>query len=353
MRYTNLQAIRTLAALAVVLSHLRYHAATKLGLESAALDWAFDYLCGPAVSVFFALSGYVLVLSLQRTAAREFFLGRLLRIFPAYWAAIGIAAAFTRLQGMPFPWDWRLATSMSLLPVGRERAFYPLTVEWTLVFEVFFYAALGLMLLIHRRHGPTIGAVCWLLAVAAAMIVRSPGPYEPLPDWSQIALSPFVTPFLLGVLAVRLQRLNRELRLAAPILVPSLFLLARLIPRWDVSILVMGAASALLVAWTAGIRQLASESIAVAFGDWSYGLYLLHVPIMTTIVGLAISKRLAQPSYDLIALAGLLAIGGGLLFGRCEAAVYRRLRESLVVRQSPTAEPRIIKFDDARTARAA
>ena len=353
MRFTNLQALRTIGATIVVLCHLRFHGLERLGLNSPILDWMLDYLSGPVLAAFFAMSGFVLVHSLQSTPASQFMLGRLLRIFPAYWAAIGIAILFQHWQRLPSAVDWKLIPSLLLLPVGAKHAYYPLGVEWTLVFELFFYAALGVMLLISPRRGPTIGAACWLVVVVAAMAIRSPGPFQSLPDWSEIALSPYTTPFLLGTLAVRLRSFGYTVRLAAPIAVPCLILTARLIPRWDVSTLVMGMAGALLVAWAAAAKQMSAENPLVICGEWSYGVYLLHVPIMTTVFYFAIKQHLAHPSYDLMALAGLLAIGGGLLFGRCEAALYRRLRRALIRRPQPQNELQIISLEAARVPRAA
>ncbi len=344
MRFTNLQALRILGAGIVLLCHLRHFAHDRMGLSSSLLDWIYDYLSAPTLAVFFAMSGFVLVHSLRTVSAKQFILNRLVRVFPAYWIAVAVAIALKTAQGNRFFWDNRLIPGLLLVPVGVGNADYRLGVEWTLVFEVFFYAALGLMLVVSRRFGPTVGPLAWLAGVLAAAIVREPGVYDPLPTVTQIAFSPLTAPFLLGALAVHLLRFPELLRQAAPVLAPTLFAVSKLIPRWDWSAIVVGVAAALFVAWAAVARQLAAESPLVVYGDWSYGVYLLHVPVLTAVMDVLLHKNRAYPSWDLVAVAGFAALLVGLTFGRFESALYRRLRSLVRRRPAAAPEPTILKL---------
>ena len=81
------------------------------------------------------------------------------------------------------------------------------------------------------------------------------------------------------------------------------------------------------MAWAAATPQLAADHLLVRYGDFSYGVFLIHVPLLRVVLG-----RLAgrPPTLGTVAAAGLLALIGGLMYGRVESAVYRRLRGWLV-----------------------
>jgi peptidoglycan/LPS O-acetylase OafA/YrhL len=343
MRFTNLQALRILGAGIVVLCHLSYHAEKTFDLQVPALKWVFDYLSCVAITVFFSMSGFVLVHSLETTTASQFIRARLLRIFPAYWTAVLLVVLIERYPGLIWFTDSRVIAGLLLVPVGPERGAYRLGIEWTLVFELCFYALLGLMILVHRRRGPTVGALLWLGVIIGAMALRAPGSFQFLPDWSEIAFSPLNAPIVLGALAVHLKPHGRIVRIVAPVAVPSLYLAARFVPRWDVAMLVAGVASALLVAWAAAARQMAADHPLAVYGNWSYGVYLLHVPVITAVFEAAIRYGWTVDRVDLVAGAGCAAMAIGLGYGWCESEVYKRLRRWLV-RRPLIAEPTILKL---------
>jgi peptidoglycan/LPS O-acetylase OafA/YrhL len=315
MRFTNLQVLRIVGAGIVLVYHLNFYAEHVVDVHCAPLKWFGESLVAPAVSVFFALSGFVLMTSLRTRTAGQFALSRLLRIFPAYWAAIVLAAIVQRQQGLKWFWDGSVVAGLLLVPAGADHATYRLGIEWTLVFELFFYLALCLFAAVHTRNGPTIGVALWLAAVVGAMVIREPGPYQPLPDWSTIALSPLTTAFLFGALVVNLKPFGRLVRVLAPTMALALFVTAFQIPRWDIVVLALGLASALTVAWAAAIPQIDAGHPFVVFGDWSYGVYLIHTPLISGVLYLAVRRGWAIPSAGLIVAAGSLALVGGLAFG--------------------------------------
>lgn len=87
MRIKELDALRGLAALAVVL----YHYTTqyeKLFGHTGVLGWQFQY-GSHGVHLFFMISGFVIFLTLDRVKkSRDFVISRFSRLFPAYWFAI-------------------------------------------------------------------------------------------------------------------------------------------------------------------------------------------------------------------------------------------------------------------------
>jgi peptidoglycan/LPS O-acetylase OafA/YrhL len=166
------------------------------------------------------------------------------------------------------------------------------------------------------------------------MALSQPGPYQPLPDWSAIALSPLTTAFLFGALAVYLKPYGRLVRILAPALAPVLFVIAFRWPRWDLVVLTLGIASALTVAWAAAIPQIATGHPLVTFGDWSYGVYLIHTPIISGALHLVVRRGWALAPAGMVIAAGFLALVAGLAFGYCESNVYRRVRRRLFGRST-------------------
>jgi peptidoglycan/LPS O-acetylase OafA/YrhL len=336
MRFTNLQILRIIGATIVLVYHLNFYAERELKFSTPVLKVIGENLAGPAVSLFFALSGFVLMLSLQTTPVRSFVAARFLRIFPAYWLAVLIAAVMLKFVGLPFLWDRPQWAALFLLPVGLENATYRLGVEWTLVFEVFFYAALCVFAAIHPRRGPTIGVTLWLTAVMSAMIARPAG-FQTHPTWSEIALSPMTMPFLFGALAVHLRRWSGRLRYVAPLLIPTLFVCSRMTARFDVSQMFIAASSALLIVWAAAIRQTAADHPLVKYGDWSYGVYLVHTPIIYTLFKLSSRYGWEFPASRFILVAGMSAFALGLLYGWFESELYKIMRRLVVGRNQKTA----------------
>ncbi|HEX8215177.1 MAG TPA: acyltransferase family protein, partial [Allosphingosinicella sp.] len=81
---TNLQAVRAVAAIGVVVFHFGLMPATQLpfGVGAAGVD------------LFFVLSGFIIAHSSAR-GGRHFLAHRMIRVVPAYWIATLIAALFT------------------------------------------------------------------------------------------------------------------------------------------------------------------------------------------------------------------------------------------------------------------
>lgn len=90
------------------------------------------------VEIFFVISGFVIALSAQGRTAREFFIGRALRLYPAAWVC-GVISFL--VAGSAVGWS-EFLRSMVLWPVGPwvDGAY------WTIAIEMTFYALVGLVL---------------------------------------------------------------------------------------------------------------------------------------------------------------------------------------------------------------
>ncbi|NHA67244.1 acyltransferase family protein [Phycicoccus flavus] len=211
-RYPELTAVRGLAALAVVGTHAAYwtgrYQETTAGLVLARLDIG--------VSVFFALSGFLLVRPWLASAAgagepprlSRYARDRVLRIVPGY--VVTVLAAYLLVDSPTGTGAGQLLRSLTLTQVypGAEQHL-GLTQMWSLAVEVSFYVLLpGVAVLLVRLAGPRRRLA--LLAVLGAVtplwwwLVRSAWSAAP-PDtqyWLPGHLLWFVVGMALAVLAV-------------------------------------------------------------------------------------------------------------------------------------------------------
>ena len=215
--YNGVQALRAVAALAVVAGHSTDYLLRQNGSVPAALAWVH----GPAgVDIFFVISGFVMMLSSGRLLekahpARLFLWRRVLRIVPLYWVVtvlklilISINPALS-VRGRPSPWN--IVASFLFVPsLNPEGELRPLiTPGWTLNFEMIFYVLFAAALVFgkarvvgEQRRGLLRFLLPMILALAVAGVLRTGG----WPVWTAWA-DPIVLEFLGGVgiasLAVR------------------------------------------------------------------------------------------------------------------------------------------------------
>lgn len=172
-RVVELDALRGLAALAVV----GYHFTTRY-------DELYGHVGGPlpslafgnfGVNLFFLISGFVIFMTLERTRnPLDFVVARFSRLFPAYWAAILLSAAFVYTIGMSsqrLPWtDVALDFTMIQEVLGGEHLDGS---YWTLGVELFFYLQMLLWFCLGQLKRIQWIVLGWLvLAVACGLAAK-------------------------------------------------------------------------------------------------------------------------------------------------------------------------------------
>jgi peptidoglycan/LPS O-acetylase OafA/YrhL len=162
-KFALVQAIRGFAAMWVVL----YHAAEGKHLESvraATPTWLFTALFDAGhfgVSIFFALSGFVIAHSLRNADATpgyvgKFVLRRSIRIDPPYWATIALVIVQQLVAHFFYAQDLTGFTQIS-------------GVFWTLCFEIQFYFGFILLLMVQRMVGSRAGWIVRAVMFGAAL----------------------------------------------------------------------------------------------------------------------------------------------------------------------------------------
>ena len=344
----NVQALRGIACLLVVLFHLQFtdarHAAGTPVLG------VFQWFGFAGVDLFFVLSGFIIAHTNRRNLGRPaavpgYLVRRLWRIYPTYWAAmLACVAATTLLVG--FPRVWRVpaetwAAWFALAPVGP----YNLVIgqAWTLTYEVMFYLAFGVLMLLPPRLAAA-GLIAWGAAAVAALADPTTHPTA----WSPV--SPFVLEFLAGCLVAHLAgrgvtggRWAALIGAAAwavtgaylaPVISGSDYL--TLIPDHRPRVLVWGVPAALVVYAAVAAEARSNRRPPrwlLTAGDASYSIYLLHFQVMViaVIYGVRLPHTPVPHALWLAAtLAGCVAVGVGFYY-----AVERPLLN--VMRRTPRA----------------
>ena len=201
-RLDNIQHLRAVAALTVLVSHL-----IELAWKSAGAGTAPFNLDGRfGVDVFFVISGFIMFHTSarafgERGATKEFVWRRLVRIVPLYWICTLVEAALLwssrRDQATGQITIDELIRSLFFIPYFNAGKMRPvLGVGWSLNFEMLFYAVFALALLLPLRRGVT--AICLAFAsliVLGLMYGQGPAASDVVRGWT----SPILMEFLVGV----------------------------------------------------------------------------------------------------------------------------------------------------------
>ncbi|MFD3511114.1 acyltransferase family protein [Nocardia sp. NPDC058666] len=179
-RYEYLDALRGLAALAVVLQHC-----SELAWPAYARFSGTHFGAGMfGVFVFFVVSGFIIPASLERgRSLGAFWVGRFFRLFPLFWGCL-IAAMilhsvgrFSLQAGLLADPGWHFATNATMVQffLGAPNT-QVIGVAWTLSYELVFYLFVSLLFLggLNRRSVPlavlAIGSIVAALFLPAAMV---------------------------------------------------------------------------------------------------------------------------------------------------------------------------------------
>lgn len=319
VRVVELDALRGLAALAVVAFHFTTHYAQQIGhVEPLSLGFPPGNY---GVQLFFLISGFVIFMTLERTRdAMDFVVSRFSRLFPAYWAAILVTAAVVYSVDLPaqrLPLrDLALNFTMVQQILGAEDLDGS---YWTLEVELFFYAQMLLWFLLgqlKRMH--------WIIALWLLLTVVY-GETEHLHlhfsyTVRELLILRHIPFFALGILFYRLWTRPSERVLNLCFIAASLATIGfAYVPVLLLVASVCCTVFALLV--SGALRWLAHPSFAF-LGAISYSLYLLHQAI-----GFAFIHWLEHHGVGSIA-----AIGGALLLVLTLAAALTFLVERPALR---------------------
>jgi exopolysaccharide production protein ExoZ len=299
VRIEALDTLRFIAAMIVVVGH------GAAVLPEFSVPWAMKGLMNAksAVALFFILSGYVLHLSFRSKALHwrpltAFTIKRALRLYPLHFVALGLAAAavsFFPLQESPALMGAEYTRESiasydhsdirqwlhqgSLISSGINTSFVNPPI-WTLAVEMRISLIFPLIAFVIARLGLRSAGILTALSFLCAPWVAS----------KTIASVGMIPLFCLGAFAAQLLgKMPTSQRSALWLLLPGLFVysLAEWMGRQMLGNLgpfyMAGLGSALMIAAIIRHPSLASSMshpLLVQLGQCSYGIYLLHFPLL-------------------------------------------------------------------------
>ncbi len=348
--YRNLDLLRSLAVLSVVVAHL-YHqgAVAHRWTFNGAVDESLHNLAFAGVLFFFVHTCLVLMLSLDRAPAahrgRNFLIRRAFRIYPLCWATILLALS-TGLTDMPTvaPVDlgWRgiganLLLVQNLLGSGSSVT-GPL---WSLPWEVQMYFLLPLFFIVLRRFEHIFVVFClWVGATGLALVATHPG----FPKMFHGAIFPPM--FIGGMVAYRLLRRQFADSLrpscpawAWPLFILALFLLHVWMMAGRTNVCQSGALANSSVCLALGVaipsfRELRAPWIvlpAEQIAKYSYGIYLLHIPALIFVLRYLPKLSMGLTIVLFVALTASLSIVSFYLIEDPLIRLGKRLTEPALV----------------------
>ena len=148
----NIQFLRFVAALLVVLYHASKHVAST-GVSQGPVFEAAQAVGFAGVDVFFVISGFIMFYTTTgshgSSASIDFLKRRVARIYSGYWPfLLAAAAVFAWARPAHFEAS-NLLTSLLLWPAPLHEVL--LDVSWTLSYEMYFYIAFTLLMLLPVR----------------------------------------------------------------------------------------------------------------------------------------------------------------------------------------------------------
>ena len=285
---SSIQGLRGLAAMFVAMAHL--HAVElKLGGPVLFGNWALGGFGG--VDLFFVISGFVMVWSNFKSQPTPAYVGRFwtlraIRIYPLWWLVMGAIFAVYIIHPN---WVYKshaehpdILKSFLLIPQST----LPLhAVGWTLIHELWFYFVFGFILFAPKRLMPTFLGLWAIVAIMGAVAINNPAPL------TAIIFHPLTLEFIMGAFVAYAvsqghQVYSRIFKYAGIILLVLSFTYVSgyaqdfFAAKWS-RVLFFGVPSAILVYGFVcdEISGSRTPKPFIHLGDWSYALYLIHVPV--------------------------------------------------------------------------
>ncbi len=289
----NLDLLRLLFAVIVVL----FHTSALTGITGLAVLGEY---CNPhfAVRGFFVISGLLIYRSYTRsTSIRSYLEKRVRRIYPAYFVVVVGAAAFLPLLTLGFPayiyggafWKYLGANLLFLnfLAPNLPGVFTTNAMQavngalWTLKIEVVFYLCVPLIHNLCRRFGTkaTVGVIFALSCLwkVAFWQLALHDPSRPIWDKLDVQIPSQMAYFCGGILLLTYFEKLRNHGLIISVITACVFLADHFWGR-----------EFLDVFWISGFvlvcgfcRYLGNFA---KYGDFSYGVYIVHWPILQCMV---------------------------------------------------------------------
>lgn len=272
-RFRELDGLRGLAALGVVVFHYLWQSANLYPQIGSPIGPA--YVAGQGVDLFFVISGFVIMMTLERSTLRGFLASRVSRLYPVYWAAVVLTFAVVTIVRLP---GHVLSVRDGLVNLTMLQSYVGVPhvdgAYWTLAVELAFYAQCAVLwysgLLSGRRLPWTLAA--WLGLATGASIGLRLAPHL-LIDTAAFQALQFIPLFIAGIAVLHLHRGGGLPMVGILVACGGAVALLSVWFNGPPYAIVYALLLLLVLRW----RPLGTTSRVLVFlGEISYALYLIH-----------------------------------------------------------------------------
>lgn len=282
LHYDGIQALRGLAALAVLLHHFSVMVSKEKYYGAVLLQDIFmnGYR---GVDLFFVISGFIMMSIIYEKKSNSEFINflaaRIIRIYIPYWIVFCTMTIsyfiFPMVVQGGYSFDFNIFIKNILLLPRADITSYVPVVAWTLSFEMFFYFLISLIFLVNTKWFWGI-FVIWQSACLVSLfsMIEFDTGAGIVTNYLNIA-------FGVGIVSFLLQKKYQNKIQKIPFL-PAIFLISLIIMAADsrlksvFSELILLVTMGLIVTVFAQSKQRTLEWV----GKVSYSLYLVHYPII-------------------------------------------------------------------------
>ena len=342
-RIAQLDSLRGVSALLVLLHHARQAYENSVDDAWTGIGAYLD-LGRLGVVVFFMISGFVIVKAIpgkDASSAALFWKHRFFRLYPPFWVSVFLAAliapAAVQSQCCAFTVPASGTALLSNLTMFPLRFHQPMLVGvyWTLELEMLFYGLVTAITMAGRNSYATVSRLAIGLfacaAAAAALTALRSGAKDIGHDQSFLVL--LHLSFMFAGSAIRYHWERRPTREALFTTMPgSLKLYLGLVLGFFSAVVLAKARHSIephtfrvaatyilsVVMFLGCLRFFSGSWLGTFLGNRSYGIYLLHIPMLTILSYEFGSRNTPLVSFPLfVILAGVLTLLGADLLRRC------------------------------------
>lgn len=211
-RLPGIHALRAVAALTILLFHLRYIADI---LPPPALQSTIGQHFFTGVLLFFVLSAFSLAFSTtptlsRKTWVRDYLIRRFFRIAPLFYVMVLVYVVLFKVRGWPQPdlatWILNITFLFNLVPGTHEGIVWA---SWTIGIEMLFYVIFPILLVISSRRIALgiilVGGIA--ISMSARTLIDTAGV---LGDYGKFAFVSSLGVFLIGFVSFKLFQLARQ-----------------------------------------------------------------------------------------------------------------------------------------------
>lgn len=294
-RLHQLDALRGIAALMVVVYHYLHLYDARYGHSFAVPDWL--HLGQSGVYLFFIVSGFVIFWTLNRSERpMDFVFSRFSRLYPPFWVALIITFAFVSLVG---PSNREVSWETLLVNTTMFHEFFGYAhvdgVYWTLSIELAFYILAFAALVCGLLRFADYVCLAWLaVSFAQVLLALDLGLIE------KALLLKYNLLFVSGIAFYRLWSGQGRWLPGVCIALATVLAWLRFDTELALTITVWVAVFALVIR---GGLQWLNQRVLLWLGSVSYSLYLIHQNI---------GYGLIQWGYE-AGVSPLISVGGSLL----------------------------------------